>query len=234
MFTHSIDDKPHIIDDKGNEIVNLAASMFKENAAQIQTYTVKRMSSFFEMRPDLVSNTEYRTPKNTEFILKYSGISNPFSLKDDDILMIPNETEAEARTSDLGTVNDRKTAETQIRNIFKFANQDYKKDSTPYDNLKKKEIKSGVQNDLESGDYIVPYISEDGTTAVTIRNGRMYFGEDSGLATANIIKASTTNLDKKIQEVIDNTGTALSDANCQYNGLTMAQFIRANIIKNFT
>lgn len=234
MFTHSIDDKPHIIDDKGNEIVNLAASMFKENAAQIQTYTVKRMSSFFEMRPDLVSNTEYGTPKNTEFILKYSGISNPFSLKDDDILMIPNETEAEARTSDLGTVNDRKTAETQIRNIFKFANQDYKKDSTPYDNLKKKEIKSGVQNDLESGDYIVPYISEDGTTAVTIRNGRMYFGEDSGLATANIIKASTTNLDKKIQEVIDNTGTALSDANCQYNGLTMAQFIRANIIKNFT
>ena len=222
MFTHSIDDKPHIIDDKGNEIVNLAASMFKENAAQIQTYTVKRMSSFFEMRPDLVSNTEYGTPKNAEFILKYSGISNPFSLKDDDILMIPNETEAEARTSDLGTVNDRKTAETQIRNIFKFANQDYKKDSTPYDNLKKKEIKSGVQNDLESGDYIVPYISEDGTTAVTIRNGRMYFGEDSGLATANIIKASTTNLDKKIQEVIDNTGTALSDANCQYNGLTMA------------
>lgn len=234
MFTHSIDDKPHIIDDKGNEIVNLAASMFKESAAQIQTYTVKRMSSFFEMRPDLVSNTEYGTPKNAEFILKYSGISNPFSLKDDDILMIPNETEAEARTSDLGTVNDRKTAETQIRNIFKFANQDYKKDSTPYDNLKKKEIKSGVQNDLESGDYIVPYISEDGTTAVTIRNGRMYFGEDSGLATANIIKASTTNLDKKIQEVIDNTGTALSDANCQYNGLTMAQFIRANIIKNFT
>ena len=119
MFTHSIDDKPHIIDDKGNEIVNLAASMFKENAAQIQTYTVKRMSSFFEMRPDLVSNTEYGTPKNAEFILKYSGISNPFSLKDDDILMIPNETEAEARTSDLGTVNDRKTAETQIRNIFK-------------------------------------------------------------------------------------------------------------------
>ena len=234
MFTHSIDDKPHIIDDKGNEIVNLAASMFKENAAQIQTYTVKRMSSFFEMRPDLVSNTEYGTPKNAEFILKYSGISNPFSLKDDDILMIPNETEAEARTSDLGTVNDRKTAETQIRNIFKFANQDYKKDSTPYDNLKKKEIKSGVQNDLESGDYIVPYISEDGTTAVTIRNGRMYFGEDSGWATADIIKASTTNLDKKIQEVIDNTGTALSDANCQYNGLTMAQFIRANIIKNFT
>ena len=212
MFTHSIDDKPHIIDDKGNEIVDLAASMFKESAAQIQTYTVKRMSSFFEMRPDLVSNTEYGTPKNTEFILKYSGISNPFSLKDDDILMIPNETEAEARTSDLGTV----------------------KDSTPYDNLKKKEIKSGVQNDLESGDYIVPYISEDGTTAVTIRNGRMYFGEDSGLATANIIKASTTNLDKKIQEIIDNTGTALSDANCQYNGLTMAQFIRANIIKNFT
>ena len=47
MFTHSIDDKPHIIDDKGNEIVNLAASMFKENAAQIQTYTVKKGDTVF-------------------------------------------------------------------------------------------------------------------------------------------------------------------------------------------
>ena len=80
MFTHSIDEKPHIVDDKGNEIVNLAASMFKESAAEIQTYTVKRMSSFFEMRPDLVANTEYGNTKDTEFILKYSGISNPFSL----------------------------------------------------------------------------------------------------------------------------------------------------------
>jgi hypothetical protein len=153
------------------------------------------MNSLFEMRPDLVSNVEYGTTKDTEFILKYSGISNPFSLKDDDILMIPNEDEAEARTNDLGTAENNTAIETQIRNMFKFVNQDYKKNSASYDNLKKKEIKSAVQNDLENGEYIVPYISEDGTTAVTIRNGRMYFGEDSGLATANIIKASTTNLD---------------------------------------
>ena len=36
----------------------------------------------------MVANTEYGNTKDTEFILKYSGISNPFSLKDDDILMI--------------------------------------------------------------------------------------------------------------------------------------------------
>lgn len=234
MFTHSIDEKPHITDNNGNEIVDLAVSMFKETAGQINSYQIKRMNSLFEMRPDLVSNVEYGTTKDTEFILKYSGISNPFSLKDDDILMIPNEDEAEARTNDLGTAENNTAIETQIRNMFKFVNQDYKKNSASYDNLKKKEIKSAVQNDLENGEYIVPYISEDGTTAVTIRNGRMYFGEDSGLATANIIKASTTNLDQKIQEVIDNTATALSDANCQYNGLTMAQFVRANIIKNFS
>jgi hypothetical protein len=45
---------------------------------------------------------------------------------------------------------------------------------------------------------MVPYISEDGTTAVTIRNGRMYFGEDSGLNTATIIKSSTSNIDNHI------------------------------------
>jgi hypothetical protein len=32
MFTHSIDEKPHITDNNGNEIVDLAVSMFKETA----------------------------------------------------------------------------------------------------------------------------------------------------------------------------------------------------------
>lgn len=233
MFRHSLDDKPHIIDNNGNDIINLAVSMFKAEAGQINSYKVKRMTSFYEMRPDLVSNAEYGNIHDTEFILKYSGISNPFSLKDDDLLMIPNEDEANAKTAEHATEGEQRTRETQIRNFYKFVNPDYKRDESSYDNLKKKEIKSAVQDTLESGDYIVPYISEDGQTAVTIRNGRMYFGEDTGLNVANIIKASTTNMDQKIQAVIDSTATALSDANCQYNGVTMANFVRSNILKNF-
>jgi hypothetical protein len=42
------------------------------------------------MRPDLVAISEYGNVDYTEYILKYTGICNPFALDDDDILMIPN------------------------------------------------------------------------------------------------------------------------------------------------
>jgi len=36
-----------------------------------------------------------------------------------------------------------------------------------------------IQN--RTGNVMVPYISEDGRTSVSVRNGYVYFGEDSGL-----------------------------------------------------
>jgi hypothetical protein len=51
-------------------------------------------SEKYAMRPDLISFAMYGTDEYAEYILKFSGISNPFSLSDDDILKIPNESEA--------------------------------------------------------------------------------------------------------------------------------------------
>jgi hypothetical protein len=157
------------------------------------------MTNFYEMRPDLVANAEYGNTDSAEFILKFSGISNPFTLSNEDILMIPNEGEAISKTTQVEADHEENDVrEQQVRNFYKYVNQDYKSDSTSYDKLKETEMKSAVVPNTLQGDYMVPYISEDGTTAVTIRNGRMYFGEDSGLNTATIIKSSTSNIDNHI------------------------------------
>lgn len=235
MFQKTLDNKPLIIDNKGNEIVDLATSIFNENAGLPNSYSIRKMSSYYQMRPDLVANAEYGTTEGTEYVLKYSGISNPFSLSDDDILMIPNYDEADNKTQSIKNTlaDDNKVKETQIRNFYKFVNTDYKENKDSYKALKQMEIPSAVQKTLEPGDYYVPYISEDGNTAITIRNGRMYFGTDSGFSVTDVIKASTTNMDEKIQAVIDSTATALSDSNCMYNGVSLANFVRASIIDNF-
>ena len=235
MFQYSLDSKPIIIDKNGNYIVDLCKSMFTRNAGQIESYTVRKMTNFYEMRPDLVANAEYGNTESTEFILKFSGISNPFTLSEDDILMIPNEGEAAAKTTQIeADFEENDIKEQQVRNFYKYVNQDYKSDSTSYDKLKNTEMKSAVVPNTLQGDYIVPYISEDGTTAVTIRNGRMYFGEDTGLDTTAIIKSSTSNIDNHIQAIIDSTATALSDKNCMYNGQTLANFVRTQMKNNYT
>ena len=50
------------------------------------------MSDVYHMRPDLVSQMMYDTEDFTEFVLKFAGISNPFTLDDDDVLLIPNDS----------------------------------------------------------------------------------------------------------------------------------------------
>ena len=48
------------------------------------------------MRPDKVAFAEYGTDEYTEYILKYSGVSNPFYIDEDDVLFIPDPGQAEA------------------------------------------------------------------------------------------------------------------------------------------
>lgn len=231
MFNYSIDTKGTIVDPKNNTIVDLTKSIFAKHARYVKDYEIKYLDETFNMRPDLVSIAEYGDETRTEYILKYSGISNPFSFCDDDVLMIPSDTEAYgmmAVNNPEQNTDESANREAQIRNYFKFVNQDYKSDSTSYNDLKNKKISSGIIDITKnSGNVMVPYISEDGRTAVTIRNGRMYFGEDAGL---NI--ASATNLTEKIQTIINNTATTLSDSNCMHNGSKLVDFVRANHKQN--
>jgi hypothetical protein len=98
------------------------------------------------------------------------------------------------------TDNDESTASTKaaIRNYFKFVNQDYKKDKSSYDELENTVFESQIPSDTLSGDYVVPYITDGDATSISIRNGRIYFGEDSGMNSNTMITATTTNIDEKI------------------------------------
>jgi len=99
--------------------------------------------------------------------------------------------------------------------------------------LADKKIPSGIINKGKiqntTGNIMVPYISEDGRTSISIRNGRVYFGANSGLnmASSETIREATS-ITSKIQDAINRTATQLSDTNCLYNGTNLADFVRSN------
>jgi hypothetical protein len=152
-------------------------------------------SEKYEMRPDLVSFAMYGDTDKTEYILKFSGISNPFTLDSDDVLKIPNDQEVYgmmAVNSPDNSVEDTRAREARVRNNFKYYDptlNNYNKNGESYRNLADKKIPSGIidkgkiQN--RTGNIMVPYIAEDGRTSITIRNGRVYFGTNSGIASAS-------------------------------------------------
>ncbi len=244
MFVYTIDKKPEITDLKGNTIVDFIKPLFNKESTGVADYQIMRVDAEkYQMRPDLISMAMYGDIDEAEYILKFSGISNPFSLDKDDILKIPNDQEVygmmAVNSPDEDTTNTVDTA-AEIRHNFKYYDPElnpYNKNGQSYRDLENKKIPSGIIDKgkivNKTGNIMVPYISEDGRTAVTIRNGKVYFGEDSGLNMASSEKISqVANITSTIQNAINNTMTKLSDSNCLYNGSNLADFVRTNFNNN--
>lgn len=212
MFTNTIDKKKFVTDNNGNQLVDLAASIFSKSAAGLNSYQTVKLTSHYQMRADKVAFAEYGTDEYTEYILKYSGVSNPFSIAEDDVLFIPDPGQAESQMQD---IEDEKTEiANQVQTYYKFTNTDFKSDSKSYDNLANKVIPKGTPRQENAG-FTVPYISDEGT-AITIKNGRMYFGTDAGniASPEQYAKELATKLDEK----------------CAVNGMSLTDFVRASIV----
>ena len=92
-------------------------------------------------------------------------------------------------------------------------------------------IPSAVIDPSGETDYYVPYITEDGRTSVTIRNGRVYFGEDTGVPNAATTTSTTEGITNSVQSLIDKAISNLSDTNCLYNGTKLTDLFRANAVQ---
>lgn len=231
MFNYTLDKKGTIKDNRGNELVDLAQNIFMKGTRGVSDYDIKRISKHFRMRPDLVSIAEYGSDQYAEIILKFAGVSNPFTIDEDDVFMIPNIEMVHGMMEVNNPGNDSQDVESvaeSIRQYFKFVNQDYKSSSESYDKLDKMVIPSGVIDTTKPKDYLPPYISEDGRTALTVKGNRVYLGADSGLITADSVEKQEGALSSLIDEAID----SLSDTNCLYNGTQLVDFIRAQYQKN--
>lgn len=234
MFKYTIDSKSEIVDQNNNTIIDFITPLFNKNSTGVKDYKIKRINSQkYVMRPDLISFAMYGDIDMAEYILKFSGISNPFTLDTVDVLKIPNDSEVFGMltaNNPLDTNNTQKNKEASIRNNFKYYDPSlnrYSNNGESYKELQNKSIPSGIIQPSDPTKVMVPYISEDGRTAVTIRNGKVYFGGNAGPATAGV----NTTMKSTLQTAINNTNTELSDSNCIYNGVNLSDFVRANFNK---
>ena len=113
-------------------------------------------------------------------------------------------------------VEDEKTEiANQVQTYYKFTNTDFKSNSKSYDNLANKVIPKGTPQQTTNAGFTVPYISDEGM-AITIKNGRMYFGTDA----ANV--ASPEQYAKELATKLDEK--------CAVNGMSLTDFVRASIV----
>lgn len=86
--------KPYFQRPDGERLVDLTRSSFNYSSHPNAVDKVV-VTRDFVMRPDLISQTVYGNPNNLDYILKFNGISNPYSLDLGDELYIPDVDEME-------------------------------------------------------------------------------------------------------------------------------------------
>jgi len=175
MFLHSIDRKPLFQKPDGTVIRDLTQTMFDFKTNDYFNFSIYRVPFDYQMRPDLISQAMYNNTLYTEYILKYNGISNPFTIDQGDVIAVPNLDSAKSNTKSRSDELEGSDAK-RIRNSYKYIDptkipkRDGNIDEFDNRNLNKK---------LSDG-ALPPNIAEEGEKGITYRNGRVYFGENIG------------------------------------------------------
>lgn len=193
MFVNSLDKKPFFTKPDGTLVRDLTQSMINLQSRSFVTYKVFKVPRDYRMRPDLISKAVYNNSLYAEIILKYNGISNPFSINEDDVILIPDLDDAEQKILTTQNRGEESQAE-KIRNAYKYIDPlKYPKKDKKLKDYNKRQI-VGVGEDA-----LPPNFNQPGETQVTYRGGRVYFGEgvetclENGISTGEFLTNVITN-----------------------------------------
>ena len=195
MFTRSLDAKGTYKIDSDTEVVDLSEGIFDPNKAMTQICSIFKVRKEYEMRPDLVSQVLYGSSDYTEMVLKYSLISNPFAIEKDDLIYAASLADIYNPVKD--TTIDNTGVFDAVKNYHKYIDKS-KVPEKPGSDKVNISIPSS-NKDLEAN------ISKTGNTGLTIKDGKIYFGD---------IDDQITKVDSSI-------------VNCATNGTSLGEFLNA-------
>ena len=200
MFTRTLDSKGTYKIDQGIEVIDLADGIFDPNKAMTQICSIYKVRKEYEMRPDLISSVLYGTTDYTEMILKYSLINNPFTLEKDDLIY-------GASMSDIyNPVKDTEIDNTGVFDAVKNYHKYIDKSKVPEEPGSDKVNISIPSSNKDSE----ANISKTGNTGLTVKDGKIYFGD---------IDDQITKVDSSI-------------VNCATNGTSLGEFLNAALRNN--
>jgi hypothetical protein len=173
----------------GESIPDLISSTFKFGETSVSAGPIV-ISEYETMRPDLIADRVYASQDNWDALLKFNGISNPFSLNQGEILLSPSPTELSKMISPPKTVSEKGT-EPAKKNEEAVIKPKTVKDKQRLDSIRTK-----------VSEVVPPNVNLSGVQNVKVVNGRVILGGDmTQTSSTNTNQASTRN---RIQDQLKN------------------------------
>lgn len=191
MLENSIDNKK-IITVNDIQIVDLTESCFNEKKINNDiVVSLKRVPYNMIMRMDLVSLAQYDTEEYTDILLKYNDISNPFTLNYDDILYLPTLENIKSNINKEIT-NEKSNVAELVRNYHKYVDKNKLPKTIGSEKNELKIEKQPTEANMSEEDY----------SPIVVRNGRMYFNNNSNVECSTNGISSSDFLIQKIENIL--------------------------------
>ncbi len=152
--------------ENGDKVIDLISSTFDFSKSSGISEGYIRIKEEEAMRPDLIAVRIYSEQSNYEALLKYNGISNPFSLAPGELLFAPPYTTIEKMYVPPKEILE-KGVEKKAQNEDKLLAPKTVKDTKRLDALKDK-VK----------EIVPPNVNTAGNKNVKVKDGKVIFGED--------------------------------------------------------
>lgn len=178
--------KPTYINPNGDVIVNLKSQTVKFSYTP-KVVDVFRLDDSMSMRPDLLSIAAYSEPDFWDLILKYNGVSNPFSIQLNDLFFIPDLADMRDQLSNNGKQDsDIDAVRAQYIDPSKKAQGD---PALALAEAKRRDAQRKLGAGFnQSKSNLPPNIAEEGDKEIVIKGGKIYFGSN---ITKNKIECQT-------------------------------------------
>lgn len=144
----------------GDEVIDLTKRSFDRNLVDTRNIQVFVTEEDHAMRPDLIAKDVYLDYTKWDGILKFNGISNPFSIDSRRAIAIPQSNDLDKGFKGSSEIVDR----AQKKFVSQVLNPITKQDKKRLEMLKTKPLPNNI---LDSTDR-----------NIKVKDGKIYFGED--------------------------------------------------------
>jgi len=166
LFTNLLRVKKIFTKSNGETVIDLISSTFSFEKTGNSTQGIIRVKEEEIMRPDLIAERIYTNQSLFAELLKYNGISNPFSVNENDILIIPPFKNLEKATVPPKTILEKGQAK------LKSNEEELLAPSTVKDKKRLDSLKDKVK------EIVPPNVNTEGNKNVKVKDGKVIFGED--------------------------------------------------------
>lgn len=150
----------------GEDVIDMAQRSIIYKNDKIEVVSTLIVTKKFQMRPDLISMSAWGSTNDADLLMKYNGVSNPFSIEEGDLFVVPS---LEQMRNNLyvpapETITQEVRTKKQLKNIEKKKYNDRKKAA---------DAKSGTKAPALGNS---PNIANPGDQEIVYKDGKVIFG----------------------------------------------------------